>query len=75
LEIVEAMHQTVTNMIWLPPSQFFAITVTTVVENLAQLMYSVMMTGYMFRDVQFCLKLQQSLEHVALTNAQSIRVR
>ncbi|XP_016568286.2 uncharacterized protein LOC107866803 isoform X2 [Capsicum annuum] len=69
-QVVEAMRQTVTNMIGTLPPQFFAITVTTVAENLAQLMYSVLMTGYMFRNAQFRLELQQSLEQVALPEAQ-----
>lgn len=65
-QVVEAMRQTVTNMIGSLPPQFFAVTVTTVAENLAQLMYSVMMTGYMFRNAQFRLELQQSLVQAAL---------
>ncbi|GFP86941.1 hypothetical protein PHJA_000837900 [Phtheirospermum japonicum] len=64
--VVDAMRQTVTNMIGTLPPQFFAVTVTTVAENLAQLMYSVLMTGYMFRNAQYRLELQQSLEQVAL---------
>ncbi|XP_057833842.1 uncharacterized protein LOC131044513 isoform X1 [Cryptomeria japonica] len=72
-QVVEAMRQTVTNMIGTLPPQFFAITVTTVAENLAQLMYSVMMTGYMFKNAQYRLELQQSLEQVALTDGQNIR--
>ncbi|OEL18563.1 hypothetical protein BAE44_0020417 [Dichanthelium oligosanthes] len=64
--VVEAMRQTVTNMIGTLPPQFFAVTVTTVAENLAQLMYSVLMTGYMFRNAQYRLELQQSLEQIAL---------
>jgi hypothetical protein len=60
------MRQTVTNMIGTLPPQFFAVTVTTVAENLAQLMYSVLMTGYMFRNAQYRLELQQSLEQIAL---------
>ncbi|OAY67460.1 hypothetical protein ACMD2_06698 [Ananas comosus] len=52
-QVVEAMRQTVTNMMGTLPPQFFAVTVTTVAENLAQLMYSVMMTGYMFRNAQY----------------------
>lgn len=46
-----------------------------VAENLAQLMYSVMMTGYMFRNAQNRLELQQSLEQVALPEAQERKVR
>ncbi|XP_064961412.1 uncharacterized protein LOC103979640 isoform X3 [Musa acuminata AAA Group] len=65
-QVVDAMRQTVTNMIGTLPPQFFAITVTTVAENLAQLMYSVMMTGYMFRNAQYRLELQLSLDQIAL---------
>ncbi|RWR78490.1 hypothetical protein CKAN_00702500 [Cinnamomum micranthum f. kanehirae] len=69
-QVVDAMRQTVTNMIGTLPPQFFAVTVTTVAENLAQLMYSVMMTGYMFKNAQYRLELQQSLEQVALPDVQ-----
>ncbi|GMJ10587.1 hypothetical protein like AT1G63610 [Hibiscus trionum] len=69
-QVVEAMRQTVTNMIGTLPPQFFAVTVTTVAENLAQLMYSVLMTGYMFKNAQYRLELQQSLEQAALPEVQ-----
>ncbi|KAL8514961.1 hypothetical protein ACS0TY_013880 [Phlomoides rotata] len=69
-QVVDAMRQTVTNMIGTLPPQFFAVTVTTVAENLAQLMYSVLMTGYMFKNAQYRLELQQSLEQVALPEPQ-----
>ncbi|KAL8172136.1 hypothetical protein V2J09_023940 [Rumex salicifolius] len=69
-QVVDAMRQTVTNMIGTLPPQFFAVTVTTVAENLAQLMYSVLMTGYMFRNAQFRIELQQSLEQVSLPDVQ-----
>ncbi|KAL6995954.1 hypothetical protein U1Q18_006092 [Sarracenia purpurea var. burkii] len=69
-QVVDAMRQTVTNMIGTLPPQFFAVTVTTVAENLAQLMYSVLMTGYMFRNAQYRLELQQGLEQVALSEVQ-----
>ncbi|KAL5557747.1 hypothetical protein UlMin_033958 [Ulmus minor] len=65
-QVVDAMRQTVTNMIGTLPPQFFAVTVTTVAENLAQLMYSVMMTGYMFKNAQYRIELQESLEQAAL---------
>uniref|UniRef100_A0A2P2K7Y8 Uncharacterized protein LOC101304060 isoform X2 n=1 Tax=Rhizophora mucronata TaxID=61149 RepID=A0A2P2K7Y8_RHIMU len=65
------MRHTVTNMMGTLPPQFFAVTVTTVAENLAQLMYSVMMTGYMFKNAQYRLELQQSLEQVALPDVQN----
>lgn len=44
-----------------------------VAENLAQLMYSVLMTGYMFRNAQYRLELQQSLEQVALPDTSQER--
>ncbi|XP_039026499.1 uncharacterized protein LOC120160131 [Hibiscus syriacus] len=69
-QVVEAMRQTVTNMIGTLPPQFFAVTVTTVAENLAQLMYSVMMTGYMFKNAQYRLELHQGLEQAALPEVQ-----
>lgn len=69
-QVVDAMRHTVTNMIGTLPPQFFAVTVTTVAENLAQLMYSVLMTGYMFKNAQYRLELQQSLEQVALPDVQ-----
>ncbi|KAM5565281.1 hypothetical protein ABKV19_019352 [Rosa sericea] len=69
-QVVDAMRQTVTNMIGTLPPQFFTVTVSTVAENLAQLMYSIMMTGYMFQNAQYRLELQQSLEPVALPKGQ-----
>ncbi|KAK7283450.1 hypothetical protein RIF29_12972 [Crotalaria pallida] len=69
-QVVGAMRETVTNMIGTLPPQFFAVTITTVAENLAQLMYSVMMTGYMFRNAQYRLELQESLQQVALPDVQ-----
>uniref|UniRef100_A0A803NJW5 Uncharacterized protein n=1 Tax=Cannabis sativa TaxID=3483 RepID=A0A803NJW5_CANSA len=73
-QVVDAMRQTVTNMIGTLPPQFFAVTVSTVAENLAQLMYSVMMTGYMFKNAQYRLELQQSLEQAALPDVQEKKV-
>ncbi|PIN15040.1 hypothetical protein CDL12_12325 [Handroanthus impetiginosus] len=74
-QVVDAMRQTVTNMIGTLPPQFFAVTVTTVAENLAQLMYSVLMTGYMFKNAQYRLELQHSLEQVALPEPQEEKDR
>ncbi|KAI3724593.1 hypothetical protein L2E82_36376 [Cichorium intybus] len=50
---------------------FFKRAPQQVAENLAQLMYSVLMTGYMFRNAQYPLELQQSLEQVALPDTSS----
>ncbi|GJP56108.1 hypothetical protein CLOM_g15164 [Closterium sp. NIES-68] len=59
-QLVDAMRQTVSNMLGSLPPQYFEVTVTTVGENLAQLMFSVMMTGYMFRNAQYRLELATS---------------
>ena len=37
-------------------------------------MYSVMMTGYMFKNAQYRLELQQSLEQVALPEVEEKKV-
>lgn len=37
-------------------------------------MYSVMMTGYMFKNAQYRMELQQSLEQVALPDLQDKKV-
>jgi len=44
-----AMRQTITNMLGTLPPQFFRVVISTEAENLAQLMYSVLMSGYMVR--------------------------
>lgn len=60
-QVVDAMRQTVTNMLGTLPPQFFQVTVSTVGENLAQLMYSVMMSGYMFRNAQYRMDLRNGM--------------
>lgn len=59
--VVGAMQQTITNMLGTLPPQFFTVTVSTVGENLQQLMYSLCMTGYMFRNAQYRLDLRNTL--------------
>lgn len=61
-EVVGAMRQTVTNMLGTLPAQFFEVTVTSTGENLAQLLYSVMLTGYLFRNAQTRLDLRASVD-------------
>jgi hypothetical protein len=53
---------------------FLIFSSTQVAENLAQLMYSVLMTGYMFRNAQYRLELQQSLEQIALPEPKEEKV-
>jgi len=63
-QVVDAMRQTVTNMLGTLPPQFFQVTISTVGENLAQLMYSVMMSGYMFRNAQYRMELRNGLANL-----------
>lgn len=58
----------------LESTHFYMLSPIQVAENLAQLMYSVMMTGYMFKNAQNRLELQQSLEQVALPDVTDRKV-
>ena len=60
-EVVDAMRQTVGNLLGTLPPQFFSVSISGVAENLAQLMYSMLMTGYMFRNAQYRMELQNSV--------------
>lgn len=60
-QVIEAMRHTITNMLGSLPPQFFDVRISTMGENLSQLMYSNMMTGYMFRNAQYRLELSRSL--------------
>ena len=44
-QVVEAMRTSISNMIGVLPPHYFDVTVSTMGENLAQLMFSNMMTG------------------------------
>mgnify|MGYP001806742890 CR=1 FL=1 len=59
--VVSAMKNTITNMLGTLPPQFFTVTISTVGENMSQLMLSVMMTGYLFRNAQYRLELRNAL--------------
>ena len=59
--VVAAMKNTITNMLGTLPPQFFTVTISTVGENMSQLMLSVMMTGYLFRNAQYRLELRNAL--------------
>jgi hypothetical protein len=60
-QVLEAMRQTIQNITGTLPPEFFAITVQTRPNDLAQLMYSAMVTGYVFRNVQYRLELRSSM--------------
>ncbi|EFJ42240.1 hypothetical protein VOLCADRAFT_35975, partial [Volvox carteri f. nagariensis] len=50
--VVQAMRQTVLNVVGSLPPQYFNVRITTMAESLAQLMLSIMTTGYMLRSAQ-----------------------
>jgi len=56
-----AMRETINNLLGSLPPTYFSVSVSSVTENLAQLMYSMMMTGYMFRNAQYCMELRKSV--------------
>ena len=61
LQVVDAMRQTIANYLGGLPPQFFTVEISAKGQDLAQLMYTMMMTGYMFRNVQYKLELRNSM--------------
>lgn len=59
---IVAIRQTVGNLIGTLPAEYFEITISSREENLMQLMYSVLMTGYMFCNAHHRLELAKRLE-------------
>lgn len=51
------MRTTVTNLLGALPPTYFTVTVSAKVEDLAQLMFSMLMTGYMYRNAQYRIDL------------------
>ncbi|GLI61341.1 hypothetical protein VaNZ11_003702 [Volvox africanus] len=62
--VIQAMRQTVLNVVGSLPPQYFSVRISTMAESLAQLMLSIMTTGYMLRSAQFRLELQKSLKQL-----------
>ena len=61
------MRETLARMLGTLPPKFFQVTVSTRnSEDLAQLFYSVMMTGYMFRNAQYRLELRRKLAYASV---------
>jgi hypothetical protein len=60
-EVEEAMRETIKSLLGTLPAEYFTMSISSVTENLAQLMFSMMMTGYMFRNAQYRLELQKSV--------------
>eukprot|EP00803_Ostreobium_quekettii_P001456 evm.model.scf_161.11 EVM.evm.TU.scf_161.11 scf_161:104525-107709(-) len=60
-QVIEAMQHTLKNVLGTLPPKFFDVRVSTVAENLSQLMFTFIMTGYMFRNAEIRLGLHRSL--------------
>lgn len=67
--VLAAMRQTVSNLLGTLPPQYFRVTISTRGDNLAQLMFSVLMTGYMFCNAWYRIGLSQSLGMLGLPDA------
>ena len=61
LQVVDAMRQTIANYLGGLPPEYFSVEISAKGEDLAQLMYTMMMTGYMFRNVQYKLDLHTNM--------------
>lgn len=61
LQVVDAMRQTITNILGTLVPEFFEISISAKGEDLAQLMYTILMSGYMFRNAQYRLELRDSM--------------
>lgn len=55
------MQQTIKNILGTLLPEFFEISISAKGEDLAQLMYTIMMSGYMFRNAQYRLELRDSM--------------
>ncbi len=51
-QVVDAMRSTISGMLGTLPPQFFDVSVNASGESLAQLMFSVLMTGYLLCNAQ-----------------------
>ncbi|GKV16200.1 hypothetical protein SLEP1_g26877 [Rubroshorea leprosula] len=66
-QVVDAMRQTVTNMIGTLPPQFFAVTVITTsvtetsVSELAKLLYWLMVVAYSIRNIEVRFDMERVL--------------
>ncbi|DBB05001.1 hypothetical protein WJX82_010799 [Trebouxia sp. C0006] len=59
--VVDAMSQTIRNYLGTLLPQFFQVSISAKGEDLAQLMYTMMMSGYMFRNAHYRLELRDSM--------------
>jgi hypothetical protein len=62
-DIVEAIRITVGSLLGSLPAQFFEVNVVTLGDNMRSLMYSFLMTGYMYRHITDKLDLQSDVSN------------
>ncbi|KAG1677637.1 hypothetical protein FOA52_010418 [Chlamydomonas sp. UWO 241] len=62
--VVAAMRHTVANIVGTLPSNFFEVKVSTVADSLAQLFYTMAMTGYLFSSAQYRMELRAVLDSI-----------
>ena len=60
--VTEAMRSAVSGLTGNLPPQFFDVSISTVGDNLKSIMFSFLMTGYLFRNVEHHLELKHGLE-------------
>lgn len=66
-EVTRAMRETVDSMLGSLPARYFSVSITSVSENLAQLLFNLMLTGYMFRNAVSRFELNESIVPVDKT--------
>lgn len=57
LQVMDAMRTAVTNLLGSLPPSYFNVTVSAKQEDMAQIMYSALMMGYMYRNAQYRIDL------------------
>ena len=60
-EVIRAMRETVDSMLGSLPARYFSVSITSVSENLAQLLFNLMLTGYMFRNAVSHMEVHESI--------------
>lgn len=67
-QVVDAMRTTISNMVGVLPPHLFDVTVSTVGESLAQLMFSVIMTGRLMDTVDFLMSFFTNIRRSCCTS-------
>eukprot|EP00274_Cyanoptyche_gloeocystis_P002765 CAMPEP_0196660214 /NCGR_PEP_ID=MMETSP1086-20130531/38692_1 /TAXON_ID=77921 /ORGANISM="Cyanoptyche gloeocystis , Strain SAG4.97" /LENGTH=300 /DNA_ID=CAMNT_0041994517 /DNA_START=258 /DNA_END=1161 /DNA_ORIENTATION=+ len=72
-EAVDAMKRTIMSMLGNLPPEYFQVTFATHRDNFKRLLFSAMMAGFSFRNVEYRLGLKRSLEaHISPSGESSV---